>query len=402
MTIMKPQAMTPIGITAATAASALGIGRKAQLDALKQGRSGLRPEPWETVNLPTWIGQVDEVESHTLPADLAAHDCRNNRLAHLALLADDFHALAARARRRWGAHRVGVFLGTSTSGILQTEWAYRARDVATGALPAWFDYARTHNSYSVAGFMREALQLQGPAFVVSTACSSGAKVFANAQRAISVGLIDAAVVGGVDSLCLTTLYGFNSLELLSGDVARPFDAARNGLSIGEAAALALLEREVDAPVWLQGWGETSDGHHMSAPHPEGAGAARAMQHALTRAGLDAKDIHYVNLHGTATPSNDAAEDMALTRVFGAAGVPCSSTKGATGHTLGAAGALEALFAMLCLEHQFMPGGLNRQQPDAALHAAYADHTRDAALGHVMSNSFGFGGSNASLVFGVQR
>jgi 3-oxoacyl-[acyl-carrier-protein] synthase I len=402
MTSMKPQAMTPIAVTAATAVSALGIGREAQLEALMHGRSGLSPQPWETVSLPTWIGRVDAVEAHRLPPRLVAHDCRNNRLAHLALQADDFDAYALKAGKRWGAHRVGVFLGTSTSGILQTELAYRARDAATGALPAWFDYARTHNSYSVAGFVREALKLQGPAFVVSTACSSGAKVFANAQRAINVGLIDAAVVGGVDSLCLTTLYGFNSLELLSSDIARPYDAARNGLSIGEAAAFALLERDVDAPMWLQGWGESSDGHHMSAPHPEGAGAALAMQHALTRAGLDAKDIHYVNLHGTATPSNDAAEDLALIRVFGAAAVPCSSTKGATGHTLGAAGALEAVFAMLSLEQQFIPGGLNRQQPDAALHAAYVDQTRDARLSHVMSNSFGFGGSNASLIFGVQR
>ncbi len=401
----------PLAVTHATAASALGIGRAVHARALRDGTTGLRAQPWETVALPTWIGRVDAIEQHTLPAALAAWDCRNNRLAHLALQADGLDALAARAAQRWGRHRVGVFVGTSTSGILQTELAYRERAAnGGGALPAWFDYTRTHNTGSAAGFVRAALQLQGPAFVVSTACSSGAKVFANAQRAIDAGVIDAAIVGGVDSLCLTTLYGFNSLELLSSDIARPYDAQRNGLSIGEAAAFALVERSTNAPVepepgmpptfWLRGVGETSDGHHMSAPHPEGAGAALAMQQALSRAGLQPADVDYVNLHGTATPSNDAAEDMALATAFGAARVPCSSTKGATGHTLGAAGALEALVSMLALEHQFIPGGLNRREPDPTLHAAYEDTSRTARLRNVMSNSFGFGGSNACLIFGV--
>jgi 3-oxoacyl-[acyl-carrier-protein] synthase-1 len=397
----------PLAVTHATATSALGIGRAAHAAALRDGATGLRPEPWETMTLATWIGRVDAVEHAAVPAHLAAWECRNNRLAHLALEADDFGAAVTKAAKRWGAHRVGVFVGTSTSGILQTELAYRARAAAGGgALPAWFDYARTHNTGSVAAFVREALRLQGPAFVVSTACSSGAKVFANAQRAIDAGLIDAAVVGGVDSLCLTTLYGFNSLELLSSDIARPYDARRNGLSIGEAAAFALVERDVDAPVWLRGWGESSDGHHMSAPHPDGQGAATAMRDALARAGAHPRDVDYVNLHGTATPSNDAAEDLAMTAVFGAGGVACSSTKGATGHTLGAAGALEALLAMLALEAQRVPGGINRREPDPALHAAYVDHgsghARDAPLRLAMTNSFGFGGSNASLVFGLDR
>jgi 3-oxoacyl-[acyl-carrier-protein] synthase I len=395
--------MKPLAITHITAVSALGHGVRDHLDALKQGRSGLKSQPFETVTLPTWVGTVDAVETHTLPHALSAHDCRNNRLAHLALIADQFSDAVARAKARFGADRIGVFMGTSTSGILQTELAYRARDAHTGALPAWFDYARTHNTYSVAGFVREALGLSGPSFVVSTACSSGAKVFANAQRAIDAGLIDAAVVGGIDSLCLTTLHGFASLELLSQDVARPYDAKRAGLSIGEAAAIALVQRTEDddqASVLLRGWGETSDGHHMSAPHPEGAGAALAMKEALGRAGLSTSDVGYVNLHGTATPSNDAAEDLAMTSVFGAGGVPCSSTKGATGHTLGAAGALEALVSVLALQHGFLPGGLNRQQPDTTLQARYVDQSTDApSLRHVMSNSFGFGGSNASLVFG---
>jgi 3-oxoacyl-[acyl-carrier-protein] synthase I len=396
-------AMKPLAISHITAVSALGHGVRDHLEALRLGRSGLKAQPFETVTLPTWVGTVDAVETHKLPQHLGAHDCRNNRLAHLALIADQFSDAVAHAKTRFGAERIGVFMGTSTSGILQTELAYRARDSHTGALPGWFDYARTHNTYSVAGFVREALGLSGPSFVVSTACSSGAKVFANAQRAIDAGLIDAAVVGGIDSLCLTTLHGFASLELLSQDVARPYDAQRAGLSIGEAAAIALVQRaeqDDQASVLLRGWGETSDGHHMSAPHPEGAGAAMAMKEALSRAALSAPDVGYVNLHGTATPSNDAAEDLAMTAVFGAGGVPCSSTKGATGHTLGAAGALEALVSVLALQHSFLPGGLNRQQPDTTLHARYVDQSTDApGLQHVMSNSFGFGGSNASLVFG---
>jgi 3-oxoacyl-[acyl-carrier-protein] synthase I len=393
--------MTPLGITHITAASALGLGCAPHAQALLAGSSGLSPAMWETVSLPTWLGRVDAVEAHRLPAALAAHDCRNNRLAHLALLSDSFATRVAQAVARWGAHRVGVFIGTSTSGILQTELAYRDRDADSGALPPWFDYARTHNTYSVAGFVREALGLRGPSLVVSTACSSGAKVFANAQRAITAGVIDAAVVGGVDSLCLTTLYGFNALELLSSEIARPSDAHRAGLSIGEAAAFALVERDATQPrAWLQGVGETSDGHHMSAPHPEGAGAAMAMRMALQAAHLTPRDIGYVNLHGTATPSNDAAEDKAMTQVFGAGGVPCSSTKGATGHTLGAAGALEALVSVLALEQQAIPGGLNRSTPDPSLQVAYVDSTRHAPLKHVMSNSFGFGGSNACLVMGA--
>jgi 3-oxoacyl-[acyl-carrier-protein] synthase-1 len=297
-----------------------------------------------------------------------------------------------------------VFLGTSTSGILQTEIAYRHRELvdgrATGALPAWLHYGTTHNTYSVARYVREALALQGPAYVVSTACSSSAKVFAAAERMIRAGIVDAAVVGGVDSLCMTTLYGFKSLELVSADICRPFDAGRDGLSLGEAAAFALVERDCSAPAaWLLGVGESSDGHHMSSPHPEGAGAAAAMRGALAQAGLQMSDVDYLNLHGTATPGNDAAEDKAVTSVFGTQ-LPCSSTKGYTGHTLGAAGGVEAAVAMLALQHGFMPAGLNALNPDPALQSLYLREPRDHALKVVASNSFGFGGSNASLLLGV--
>ena len=393
--------IVPVPVTAYTLATALGKGRDVHAEALRAGRSGLAAKPFETVELPTWIGEVPGVDAQPLPPALAAFECRNNRLAWQALQADGFDAQVRAAVARWGAHRVGVFLGTSTSGILQTELAYRRRDAATGALPADFHYAETHNTYSVAAFARALLGLTGPAAVLSTACSSSAKVFGQAQRMIALGLIDAALVGGVDSLCLTTLYGFHSLELLSPDVCRPWDAGRHGLSLGEAGAFALLERTAPAGAvpqgLLLGCGESSDGHHMSSPHPEGLGAAEAMQAALAQAGLQAADIDYVNLHGTATPNNDQAEDLAVSAVFGA--VPCSSTKGATGHTLGAAGAVEAALSLLSLREQWIPAGLHVRQRDPSLHANYQTTGRTARLRHVASNSFGFGGSNTCLVFG---
>ncbi len=394
--------MSRWAVTDHTAVSALGAGRAATLRALREGRSGLRHGRFETCTLDTWIGEAPGLDDVRLPAELADYDCRNNRLAWAGLQADGFADSVARARQRHGARRIGVFLGTSTSGILSTEQAYRQRDPASGALPDTFRYEHTHSTGSVAGFVRRALALEGPAFVISTACSSGAKAFGNASRMLQLGLIDAAVVGGVDSLCMTTLYGFNSLELLSPDVCRPWDAQRQGLSLGEAAAFVLLEREADRPAaWLLGVGESSDGHHMSSPHPEGLGAAEAMRAALAEAGLSPDQVDYLNLHGTATPNNDAAEDVALRQVFGER-VPCSSTKGFTGHTLGAAGGLEAVISLLALQHGLMPGGVHLQTPDPALRAHYLREPREAALKVVASNSFGFGGSNACLVFGAAR
>jgi 3-oxoacyl-[acyl-carrier-protein] synthase-1 len=390
--------MKPLGISASTLTTALGAGRAATLAALRGQRSGLAPLTFEQLPLQTWAGEVRGVDAVALPDGTQEFDCRNNRLAWLGLQHDDFLAAAAAARARWGAGRIGVFLGTSTSGLLQTELAYRRRG-PHGELPPDFRYEPTQNTYSLASFVARALGVRGPSWVVSTACSSSAKVFGVASRMIEAGLIDAAIVGGVDSLCLTTLYGFNSLELLSPEICRPWGEARDGLSIGEAAAFALVERECAAPeAWLLGLGESNDGHHMSTPHPEGAGAIAAMQGALADAGLRPHDIDYINLHGTATPSNDAAEDRAVGSVFGN-GTPCSSTKGATGHTLGAAGGVEALVAILSIEHGLMPAGLNIAQVDPALHLNYLLENRETPVRAVLSNSFGFGGSNASLVFG---
>ncbi len=393
--------MPPLLLSACTLTTALGAGLAAHLDALRAGRTGLAPCSFETVALDTWVGEVPALERVTLPPGLAAFDCRNNRLAFAALQTDGFEQAVARAVARYGAGRIGVFVGTSTAGILQTELAYRRRD-ADGRLPADFHYGQTHNSFSVADFTRRVLRLDGPALAISAACASSAKVFGNAARMIGAGLIDAAVVGGVDSLCLTTLYGFNSLELISRQACKPFDADRDGISIGEAGGFALVEapgRDIDPrAIVVAGVGESSDAYHMSSPHPEGAGARAAIEAALRMAGIDAGDVDYVNLHGTGTPSNDAAEDRAVHAVFGDR-APMSSTKGATGHTLGVAGIVEAIISALAVEHGFAPAGLNTRRLDPSLRTHYLLRNLDAHIDIVLSNSFGFGGSNCSLVIG---
>ena len=380
-----------------TVVTGLGRGVDALADALAQQRSALAPCRFETVQLDTMVAEVEGLDAAPLRADLAAFECRNNRLAQLALEQDGFADAVRAARERHGAARIGVFLGTSTGGILETEIAYRHRDPATGALPAALDYRRSQNSFSVVEFVRSYFDLTGPAVAVCTACSSGAKVFGNARRMIDAGLIDAAVVGGVDSLCLTTLYGFHSLEVLSATACRPFDPERNGISIGEGAAFVLLARG-DVGVALLGVGESSDAHHMSAPHPQGLGAKMAMQAALQDARLAPDAIDYINLHGTATPANDAAESLAVSAVFGRP-VACSSTKGATGHALGAAGAIEAVISAVALERGLIPGSAGTRTIDAQLLPGYRLRPEASPLRHVLSNSFGFGGSNCALVLG---
>ena len=381
----------------------LGAGREALLGALQERRSGLVPCDFDAAVLDTWIGRVAGLEEKRVRADLEAYDCRNNRLAQVGLELDGFAAAVEAARGRYGSERIGVFLGTSTSGILHTELAYRRRDPRTGALPPDFRYGETHNIYSLADFVRRYLGLQGPASVVSSACSSSAKVFGNAARMIAAGVCDAAVVGGVDSLCLTTLCGFRSLELTSRDPCRPFDTARDGISIGEGAGFALLEqaggRSGAGKVLLLGVGESSDAYHMSTPHPEGLGARLAMQRALDSAGLAPADIDYINLHGTASRTNDASEDHAVSGLFDGT-TPCSSTKGSTGHLLGAAGITEAIISILALEENLMPGSANTRSVDPGLKSHYLISNREANVSSVLTNSFGFGGSNCSLVLGA--
>ncbi|MCS7100299.1 MAG: beta-ketoacyl-[acyl-carrier-protein] synthase family protein [Burkholderiaceae bacterium] len=399
----------PIVVSDFTVTTAVGHGREALRAALRAGRGALKPcvfappelAPFGGVHrLETWIGEVEGLSTVALPPALARFDCRNNRLAYLALQQDDFPARIERLKARYGRERVAVILGTSTSGLLHAEWAYHARP-PDGPLPAGFDYAATLNAYSLADFVTAATGLAGPAYVISTACSSSAKVFASAARLMQAGLADAALVGGVDSLCLTTLYGFGALELLARTPCKPFAPDRSGISIGEGAGFAILERAQEAEgavARLAGWGESSDAHHMSSPHPEGLGAQLAMRAALARAGLAPDDIDYINLHGTATRANDIAEGLAVAAIFGDR-VPTSSTKAYFGHLLGAAGIAEAAVTLLALADGLAPGTLNTVQKDPACpNWLLLDH-RQQPIAYALTNSFGFGGSNCSLIFG---
>ena len=389
--------MKPLAITAYTATSALGRGKAAMLDALRLGKGGLKPNDFDRAELRAWIGRVRGLEEAPVSGALAEFDCRNNRLALLGLAQDGFREEVLKASDRYGPERVAVLLGTSTSGILHTELAYRRRD-AEGNLPGDVRYRHAQNLYSMTDLVRRTLALEGPAMTISTACSSSAKVFASAARYIEAGIVDAALVGGVDSLCLTTMHGFTSLQLVSDEPCRPFDASRRGMSIGEAAGFALVQRG-EGRLSLLGYGESSDAYHMSTPQPDGEGALGAMRQALSRAGLEPGEIDYVNAHGTATPANDRAEDRALVRLFGQR-VPVSSTKGFTGHTLGAAGIVEAIVCFLALEHGFVPATLNSSAIEPGLQSMIVLENRAAKVRRALSNSFGFGGSNCSLVFGA--
>ncbi len=389
--------MPPLSIRAFTATTATGHGRGGLADALRDARSGLRPNDFGDSSLGTWIGRVEGVEQHPLPPALADWECRNNRLAWLALLQDGVLDAASAMRSKYGAERVAIVIGTSTSSIGATEDAY-AR-LVDGAFPSDLARPRVHTPHSLGGFLQAATGLQGPCVTVATACSSSAKVFAQAARLIQAGLADAALVGGVDTLCGSVLFGFNSLGLVSADPCRPFDVARNGLSLGEAGGFAVLERGSDADLLLCGYGESSDAHHMSAPHPQGLGARLAMSAALARAGIDADAVGYLNLHGTATPANDAVEAAAVAALFPDS-LHASSTKGWTGHTLGAAGIVESVIALIALAEGRLPGTLNSTDKDPACGPQIRLHGATRKIGHAMNNSFGFGGNNCSLVFGV--
>ncbi|MHB8381504.1 MAG: beta-ketoacyl-[acyl-carrier-protein] synthase family protein [Candidatus Binataceae bacterium] len=336
-----------------------------------------------------------------LPSRLAHLDCRNNRLAAAALneIETDIRNIAERV----GPHRVAVVMGTSTSGIADGEMALAHR-LANGAWPKGFRYSRQEMG-NLAGFVADYLGLRGPAYTIATACSSSAKAFASAARLIEAGLCDAAVVGGVDTLCRMTLGGFDSLGALAKDYCNPFSRNRDGINIGEGAAMFLLTAQESA-VSLLGVGESSDAYHVSAPHPDGAGAMLAMLRALEAAHLKPGQIDYINLHGTATDLNDSMEARAVNKIFGDR-TPCSSTKSMTGHMLGAAGANEAAFLWLTLEPDFATGLLPPHIWDgeadpaiprlnlAPIESGIASRERAAA----MSNSFAFGGSNATVVLG---
>jgi 3-oxoacyl-[acyl-carrier-protein] synthase-1 len=391
----RPARIEPVAVRAFGSVSAAGCGQTELLAALQRGGSALRPNAFDDWPLPTWIGAVPAIDGVRLPAALAGWDCRAARLAWLGLEADGFAQAARAARARHGAARIGLALGTSASTIGVTEAAYRCTDAAAAFSGARAD-PRLNTPHALALFVREALGIEGPAVTVSTACSSSAKVFALAERWLRLGLVDAAVVGGVDAMCASVLYGFHALGLVSSEPCRPFDVARRGISVGEAAGFALLERGAGA-LMLIGHGEAGDAHHMSSPHPEGLGAEQALDDALARAGLDAAAIDHVNLHGTGTPKNDEVEAALVARRY-APRAALSATKGLTGHTMGAAGMLEAALTLLALAHQWLPGSAPTTQPEPALAGRLRLAPAPARLDVAASHSFGFGGSNCVLLF----
>lgn len=387
----------PLRVAAYTVCTAAGTGRAATLRALVERCSGLTPNDFGPSPLATWIGRVSGLEDDALPAEWAEWDCRNNRLAWRGLVADDFVDAVAAARDRHGAERIAVVIGTSTASIGASEDAYRRLE-PDGRYPADLRRPIVHTPHSLGDFVQHALALRGIAVTVATACSSSAKVFGQAERLIRAGLADAAVVGGVDTLCGSTLFGFNSLELIASERCRPFDVARRGINIGEAAGFALLEREAENGAWLLGYGESSDAHHMSTPHPDGVGARRALHDALETAQLTPASIDYINLHGTASLKNDEVEARLVAELFPSQTF-ASSTKGWTGHTLGAAGIVEAAISLIALESGVLPGTLNTEQLDPACGPQIRRENEQRRAQRALSFSFGFGGSNCVLALG---
>jgi 3-oxoacyl-[acyl-carrier-protein] synthase I len=387
-------------ISAHSLVCATGVGLADFALALQQNRSALRPNDWSRVPLPTWIGRVPSVESSPLPRVWADWDCRATRLAWLGLQADDFISAVHAAKARHGAARVGLVLGTSSSTIGASEEAYRQL-AADGGFPPPLRHEKLHTLHAVTAFVQEVLALQGPSATIATACSSSAKAFAQAWRWLQLGVVDAVVVAGVDALCESVLFGFQALQLVSPQPCAPFASARAGINVGEAAGFVLLQRGGDG-VQLLGCGESNDAHHMSSPHPQGLGAELALLAALQQAGVAAEDIGYVNLHGTGTARNDEVEAAVVARHYGA-DVHASATKGISGHTMGAAGIVEALACVVALQDGVQSGSVGTTEVDAALGADFAKrlqlHAVHKPVRLASSHSFGFGGNNCVLVFG---
>lgn len=387
--------VTPTAIAAYTAVSALGSGCDAHAAALTDAVCGLRRNDYtqEGAPLPCWVGRVAGIEHDPAPSI----DTRLHRLLARALRQDGLDSHVERAIAVHGAARVALVLGTSTANIESSELAYRRLDA--GHLPRDRRDPILYHLHGPTEWLCAETGIAGPAFTISTACSASAKAFGLGARLLQAGIADAVLVAGADSLCASTLYGFNALELVASVPCQPFDVKREGLSIGEAAALALLCRVDDAPSAprLLACGESSDAHHLSAPHPQGLGAARALAAALQQCALPPQAFDYINLHGTASRQNDATEAALLARAM--PGVSASSTKGATGHTLGAAGALEATLTLLAMHHGIVPANVGCTTPEPAIAAQLALHPERRPLTRALSLSFGFGGSNACLAFG---
>ncbi|ANE54643.1 beta-ketoacyl-[acyl-carrier-protein] synthase family protein [Methylomonas sp. DH-1] len=377
---------------------ALGCGQAAVLAGLLRGdRSGLRPSDEFSPGRPQWLGAAT-APLPPIPAELSIYACRNNRLLLAAV--EQIRPTVERLRESFGPHRIGIALGTSTSGVHNTELAlaYRAKH---GRLPPEYHYKQQQMGAG-ADFLADYLQIHGPAYTLSSACASSGKAFASAQRLLAMDLCDAVVVGGADSLCGLTVNGFAALESVSAGPCKPFGRRRDGINIGEAAALFVLSKQ-PGPVRLRGVAASSDAYHFSAPDPDGTAVKAALRTALAQAGLKPEQVDYLNLHGTATPLNDAMESRAVHAVFGSR-TPASSSKGMSGHTLGAAAALELGFCWLLLQSQDPDGRLiaNVSGDDIdpelpPLHWVTPGQTLGRPIRVCQSNSFAFGGSNVSIV-----
>ncbi len=390
--------LSPVAVTAYQCVSAAGDDVDALYNSLIANNSCLKPLRLFDIPFETVVGEVTSALPNIRPS-LKPYDSRNARLALKALNQDPFRADLEKAIARHGTLRVGLVLGTSTSGIYDSENAY-AHFLSDGSMPSDFHFLQIQTAQATAEFLQRELALQGPCYAISTACSSSAKALGAAQRLIAADFCDAVLVAGVDSLCRLTLRGFHSLQLVASQACRPMDTNRQGINIGEGAALLLLERlsaeNANRPRLLS-VGESSDAHHMSAPHPEGAGAALAMAHALQLAGRNVSEVGYINLHATASVLNDLSESKAITSLFPNP-PPCSGVKGLFGHTLGAAGAVETVVSLLALERGFLPGtcGLGQADPQCPCPVMVAPRLECAAK-LVLSNAFGFGGNNASVL-----
>ncbi len=381
---------------------ALGCGKADVARRLLAGDlSGMQPHAEPVVGRRLLVGAVTDALPPLADRPLR-YRTRNNQLLQAAT--EQIAAQIEAAIARFGHARIGVVIGTSTSGIQEATRSL-AGLVRNGVLPA--DYHYGHQELAApASFLSDSLQLAGPCYSISTACTSGARALLSAKRLLDAGLCDAVLCGGVDTLCDLTLQGFSALEATSSGLCNPFSLNRDGITIGEAAALFLMTREPSS-IALFGGGASSDAHHISAPDPQGLGAVEAMQRALHNASTKAREIDYLNLHGTATLHNDAMESQAVAAVFGD-GVPCSSSKPMTGHTLGAAGALEAAFCWLALSAhnptRVLPPHRWDDQPDPGLPelmlVPVGTPLRHGGPARMMSNSFAFGGNNVSLILGA--
>jgi len=380
-------------ITAISATNAMGNTTTEVVAALDAGRSGLGPCP-EEFGIDGICGVVPGPLPR-LPSALAAYDSRLTRIAQLSL--DDLSRPLAAARRRWGAGRIGVILGTSTGGIYETEQAYRHRH-AHGEALAGYSVERQHTLHAGLHVVRMLTDLRGPAYVVSTACSSSARVCAGAMRLLDAAVCDAVLVGGVDSLCGLTLRGFAGLEVLSSTACRPFSSERAGINIGEGAAWLLIERLGEGPAKLLGVGESGDAYHMTSPHPEGLGARLAMQRAVEAGGLDPSDVDHINVHGTGTEKNDEVEGKAILDYLSPE-IAVVATKGYTGHLLGAAGATELVLTVAAIDGGFLPASVGAEPVDQAIGVKVNTVRRDFTTRAALSNSFAFGGSNVSVLLG---